>query len=39
MKTKRARGGQTKYQLFAKTGDAAPGTWGSLDEFEFYRQE
>lgn len=67
---------QTKYQLFAKTGDAAPtadihdtkwnewhtvtipdievkdgtctvgvtmdaapGTWGSLDEFEFYRQE
>lgn len=69
-------GGQTKYQLFAKTGDAAltadihdtkwnewhtvtipdievkdgtctvgvtmdaaPGTWGSLDEFEFYRQE
>lgn len=68
--------GQTKYQLFAKTGgaaptadihdtkwnewhtvtipdievkdgtctvgvtmDAAPGTWGSLDEFEFYRQE
>ncbi len=69
-------GGQTKYQLFAETGDvtqtadiqdtkwnewhtftiqdievkdgtctigvtmeAAPGTWGSLDNFEFYRQE
>lgn len=69
-------GGQTKYQLFAKTAagtqtadikdtkwnewhtfeiknvevrdgqctigvtmEAAPGTWGSLDNFEFYRQE